>query len=663
MIIERLFWYRDSMHTDDLCTARQQPMTDNRSEFVPVCGYFYQTCGKFPSRPAQRYNAALYHGDNNGRFTYAEMLERVENIACGLLSMGLERQERVGLMSRSSPYWTQTDMAVASCAAVSVTVYPTLSAGEVSHILGDSGCRYLFIDTNENLNRIVNSLGELPALERIVVMDFGYRSGDGRTIGLWDLMEQGRVWKKNNYALYEERRLSVGPEDWYTILYTSGTTGRSKGVVLTHGCVSSRLEGVKEFFARHRMSISEDEVTLCYLPLSHIFERGSCELLAICQGACIAYADKPATLLDDMQKYNPTWINCVPRLYEKIYLGLKEKMSASPVKKALFDLAFHVGRKALDYRRDHRGCYNMSPDYDLEERLPLGLKLQYRAAERLFSKVRALFGNRFRFAFSASAGIAPELLLFYYTLGIAVVEGYGSTESASACILNPITACKPGFVGIEANGSFARTAPDGELEISGAGVFSHYLNLPEDTDQSFSEDGWFRTGDVAGKDDYGYYRILDRKKAIICTSAGKNIAPAKLESLFALSRVIEQVFFIGDERSYISALIVPNYQHFIDFFEQERIPYDKGRVKFSKIGGLSVCTEVGEDFVNHPGLREAIEHEVALVNRQLEDFERIRRFTILPRRFTEENGLLTPTQKVRKTEILQEYQEIIESMY
>ena len=663
MIPKHLFWYRDSMHTDNLCTAGTHPMTDDRDNLASVSGYLYQTCEKYPSRPAQRYNATLYHGDNNGRFTYAEMLQRVEDIACGLLSMGLERQERVGLMSRSSPYWTQTDMALAGCAAVSVTVYPTLSAGEVFHILSDSGCRYLFIDTEENLNRILNGLGELPALERIVVMDFGYRSGGGRTIGLWDLMEQGRAWKKSSYALYEERRLSIGPEDWYTILYTSGTTGKGKGVVLTHGCVSSRLEGVREFFARHRMGISEDDVTLCYLPLSHIFERGSCELLAICQGACIAYADKPATLIDDMQKYNPTWINCVPRLYEKIYLALKKKMSGNPVKKALFDLAFHVGRKALDYRRDHRGCYNMSPDYDLQERLPLGLKLQYRAAERLFSQIRALFGSRFRFAFSASAGIAPELLLFYYTLGIAVVEGYGSTESASACILNPITACKPGCVGIEANHSFARTAPDGELEISGAGVFSHYLNLAEDTDQSFTSDGWFRTGDVVEKDDYGYYRVLDRKKAIICTSVGKNIAPAKLESLFALSRVIEQVFFIGDERSYISALIVPNFQFFIDFFEQERIPYDKDCVKFSEIGGLSLCMEAGEDFVNNPRLKEIIEHEVSLVNRRLEDFERIRRYTILPRRFTEENGLLTPTQKVRKAEILREYTGVIETMY
>lgn len=638
-------------------------MTEHTQNLQPVTAYFHQTCEKFPSRPAQRYNAGLYHGDNNGRFTYAEMRSRVDEIACGLLSMGMSRQERIGIMSRPSPYWTQADMAIANCAGVSVTIYPTLSFGEAGHILSDSGSRYLFVDAEENLNRILPRMADLPALERIIVMDFSYRKEDERTIGLWELMEQGREWRKSNFAAYEERRQSVALDDWYTILYTSGTTGRGKGVVLTHWCISSRMEGVKEFFSRNRMAVGEDDVTLCYLPLSHIFERGSCELLAICQGACIAYADKPGTLLDDMQKYDPTWINCVPRLYEKIYVTFQKKMAENPVKKMLFDMAFHVGRKALDYRRDHRGCYNMSPDYDLQERLPLMLKLQYRLADKLFAKVRALFGRRFRFAFSASAGISPDLLAFYYTLGLAVVEGYGSTESASACILNPITACKPGYMGIEANSSLARVAPDGELEISGAGVFCGYLNLDDDTRESFTEDGWFKTGDVVKKDDYGYYRIVDRKKAIICTAVGKNIAPAKLENLFALSPVIEQVFFIGDERNYISALIVPNFNHFIDFFEKESIPYDKGAVKYSEIGGLRICTETGEDFVNQPRLKELIEREVARANGQLEDFERIRRFTILSRRFTEENGQITPTQKIKKAAILKDYIEIIETMY
>ncbi|MFY9398326.1 MAG: AMP-binding protein [Desulfomonilia bacterium] len=638
-------------------------MNEHSENLRTVPQYFYQTCEAFASRPAQRFNPELYRNDGNGRFTYDEMRERVEAIAGGLLSLGLERQELVGLMSRPSPYWTQVDMAISNCAAVSVTIYPTISPGEVLHILSDSRCRYLLIDSEENLERIRPVLAKATDLEKVVVLDPGSRIQDGLAIGLWELMEKGWAWMRENRAAYNERWQSVTLDDWYTILYTSGTTGTSKGVVLTHWCTSSRMEGVKDFFSRYGMEITEHDVTLCYLPLSHIFERGSCQLLAICQGACIAYADRPATLLEDMHKYNPTWINCVPRLYEKIYVKLLSKMSESPIKKVLFDMALKVGRKALDYRKDHRGCYDMSPGFRLAERLPLGLKLQYLLAEKLFAQVRALFGSRLRFAFSASAGIAPELLTFYYTLGLAVVEGYGSTESASACILNPLTACKPGYVGVEANHSLARVAPDGELEISGAGVFSHYLNLPDETKDSFTEDGWFKTGDVVAVDDFGYYRIVDRKKAIICTAVGKNIAPAKIENLFALSPCIEQVFLIGDERNYISALIVPNFEHFIELFDREGIPYDKGAIGYSEIGGIRICMKGGEDFVNHPRLRELIDREVAEVNRQLEDFERIRAYSILRERFTEENGQLTPTQKTRKSAILARYADLIESMY
>jgi long-chain acyl-CoA synthetase len=625
--------------------------------------YFYQTCARFPSRPAQRYNANLYQGDNNGRFTYDEMCDRVESIACGLMSLGMGRQDRVALMSRTSPYWTQADMAVAACAGVVVTVYSTLSAGEAAFIMGDSGCRYLFVDTRENLLKVLPRADELPALEKIVVMDFSHKGNDERVMGLWELMSRGRHWRKENPALFRERMQGVTLDDWYTVLYTSGTTGRGKGVILTHRAVSSRIEGVKDFFSRGGMEVTHDDVTLCYLPLSHIFERGSCELLALSQGACIAYADKPATLLQDMQKYNPSWINCVPRLYEKIYVSFQEKMGGTPLKKKLFDLAVHAGRKALDYRRDHRGTYNMYPAYELEKRLPLSLRIQYKLADKLFAQVRALFGKSFRFAFSASAGISPDLLRFFYTLGLAVVEGYGSTETASACILNPLFACKPGYMGIEACGSQARIAPDGELEVKGAGLFDGYLGLPEDTLECFTEDGWFKTGDLVETDGYGYFRMVDRKKAIICTAVGKNIAPAKLEGLFALSHTVEQVFFVGDERSCITALIVPNFGFFIDLFEREGIPYDRGALKYSESGGIRACMEVGADFVEQPRLKEFIDADVQEVNSRLEDFEQVRGYTIITSSFSEENGRLTPTQKTKKKAILRDFAGVIDGMY
>lgn len=635
----------------------------SEQRYKTVCQYFYNTCEKFPARKAQLFNPHIYNGDHNGSFTYQELQERAESISCGLMKIGLEKQQKVSIMSPSSPYWTQADLGIANTGAVSVTIYPTLSFNEASYILNDSGSRFLFVGDQEILKPILSGIGKIPALEKIIVLDLKYESSDDRVIGLTRLMELGREWKKENYAAYEKRWKSVTLDDYYTILYTSGTTGMGKGVLLTHWCATSRMEGTADFFDRYDMRITEEDVTLCFLPLSHIFDRGSCQLLAICKGACIAYADKPGTLLADMQKYNPTWINCVPRLYEKIYMTFQEQMAASPLKKKLFDWALGVGEKALIYRMDDKGCYNMSSKFDLASKLPLVLRIKFKIADKLFAKVRALFGKRFRYSFSASAGISPDLLRFYYTLGLAVVEGYGSTESFNACVLNPIMSCKPGYIGIEANGSKVRVAADGELEISGAGIFKEYLNKPEESRESFTPDGWFKTGDLVITDEHGYIKIVDRKKAIICTTVGKNIAPAKLENLFSTSLAIEQVFFIGDERNYITGLMVPNFNYFVALYEKENIPYDKEKLVWSNASGANICTEVGEDFVTKPILQELIEKDVQAANKRLENFEVIKKYTILTSRFTEANGQLTPTQKAKKRVILEFYSDKIEKMY
>ncbi len=628
-----------------------------------ACSSFEETCRRFPHREAQLFNADLYHGDNGGMFTWSQMRERVEAIACGLLSMGVRRQEMVAIMAPSSPYWTHADVAIANCAAVSVTIYPTLSFREASYIVNDSRSRFLFAGTADIASLMADGIGSMPGLEKIIVMDLSYQGTGGLTVGLSELIEAGRLWKKDNHALYEERRDSVTLDDIFTILYTSGTTGEGKGVVLTHWCSASRLEGTVEYFSRYGMSVTENDRTLCFLPLSHIFDRGSCQWLAICQGAAIAYADKPGTLLEDMQKYNPTWINCVPRLYEKIYITFTQKMAGNPRMKRIFDWALGIGAQALARRTDENGCVNMSPAFKVAPLLPLGLRIKYRIADRIFGKVRALFGNRFRHSFSASAGIAPDLLRFFYTIGLAVVEGYGSTESFNACILNPLTGCKPGYMGKEANGSLTRVAPDGELEISGAGLFKGYLNKPEETAESFTEDGWFKTGDVVERDANGYYRIIDRKKAIICTAVGKNIAPAKLENLFSTSAVIEQIFLIGDERNFISALVVPNFNYFRELYDRSGIGYDADSIVVNTATGASICTTVGEDFIARPELREAVERDIKEANGKLEEFEVIKRYTILTERFTEENGRLTPTQKAKKRVILDAYADAIEAMY
>ncbi len=628
--------------------------------------YFYDTCEKFPERLAQKFNVQLHNGDNNGEFTYQELRERVESISCALMEMGLKKGDRAGLMAPTNHIWTQVDVALASMGVVSVTIYPTLSNNEVIYIMNDSASKFLFLGSASLLKQVKPVLDQMPGVEKVIVLDPAFRSESDSILGLYDLIEKGAELRKDNAILekYETQRKSLTQKDWFTILYTSGTTGLGKGVVLDNWSGASRLEGTRNYFHEYEMDITEEDVTLCYLPLSHVFDRGSCVWLALREGACICYADKPGTLVEDMQKYDPTWINCVPRLYEKIYVTIKDQMAASGVKNKLFNWAMNIGYQVLEYRSDDLGRYDMRSHLDIGSRLPLGLKLKYRVADGLIlKKVRRLFGKRFRLSFSASSSIAPELLRFYYAVGLAVVEGYGSTESFNAAILNPLTACKPGYMGQNANGSLSRVAEDGELELSGAGIFKEYLNKPEETEASFTPDGWFKTGDVVEQSPDGYYKFVERKKAIICTAVGKNIAPAKLEGLFSTSSVVEQIFFIGDERNYISALVVPSFNYFMDLYNKEGIKFDKGALVYGDIGGLQICVEVGEDFVNQDRLKELVDAEIREVNKKLERFEQVKNYTILRNRFTEDNGMMTPTQKPKKRVILEAYKEEIEDMY
>lgn len=624
---------------------------------------FINTCAKYADKQAQLFNPTLHNNDSNGVFTYRQLGERVEAIACGLLALGFEHQQRAAIMSHNSPYWTQTDFAIINSGGVTVTIYPTLSLNEASYIINDSTSRYLFVGNQEILEKILSGLEKMPGLEKIIVLDLNYVSENERVIGLGQLMEIGRSNKSRHLEEYRSRWQSVTMEDWVTIIYTSGTTGTGKGVILTHRNFSARLHFVRKFFMATGIDISEADVCLSFLPLCHIFERGSGQMLAVYVGATIAYADKPATILQDLQKYNPTWFCCVPRLFERIYTALKNQMSESAIKKMVFGFALNTGQKGLHYRVDDRDCINMGLDFNLKNKLPPVLRIKYTIADRVFARVRAAFGSRFKLAFSAGAAISPELLTVFYAMGVRVVEGYGLTETCNACNLGALNGLKPGWVGPASVGSIGKLDTDGEYLVSGEGIFKGYLNKPAETAAAFTPDGWFRTGDIAQMDEKGYVRIVDRKKAIIVLDTGKNIAPAKLENCFATSRVIEQVFIIGDDRKYISALIVPNFDYFIQLFDKENVKYDQEKLRFSHASGAPVCVEVSDDFVSAPLLREMVERKVSDVNKTLEKFERIRQYAILTGRFTEEDGEITPTMKTKKHVIMAKYKEVIANLY
>ncbi|MHB8157890.1 MAG: AMP-dependent synthetase/ligase [Desulfocucumaceae bacterium] len=633
-----------------------------QNNYLSLSQIFYSACEKHSSRPAQVFNPDLYHNDGGGSFSYGDMMERVEVIAHGLLALGLEKGERAAIMSKNSPYWTHSDYAIINSGGVTVTIYPTLSLNEASYIINDSESRYLFVGSQEILDSILPGLEKMPSLKKVIVLDIAYLGSSENILGLSQLMDLGQSYREKNGGDYINRWQSSVPDDWATIVYTSGTTGMGKGAILTHYSMSSRLKHTLETFSRTGIFLTEEDVCLSFLPLSHIFDRGCCQFLALYTGACIAYADGPSTIMQDMQKYRPTWFNCVPRLYEKLYITIKQQMAKSLIKRTLFNMALGVGKKVLAYRTDSHGHINMAEDFDVLGKLPLGLRLSYLMSEKMFAKVRNLFGGRIKLAFSAGAGISAELSTLYYAMGLRIIEGYGLTETCTACNCNPLTGLKPGKVGPAANGSAGRLAEDGEYLVSGAGLFIGYLNKPEETAEVLTPDGWFKTGDLGIIDEDGYLKIVDRKKAIIVLSTGKNVAPAKIESFFSTSSAIEQVFVIGDEKKYISALLVPNFNYFIDLFDKEKINYDRSKLVYSSTI-TDLCIQVGEDFTSQPVLKEIIEREVEEANKTLEKFEAVKKYAVLSRRFTEENGEITPTLKPKKRVILENYKDIVKNLY
>lgn len=630
---------------------------------LTMAGVFYNTVEHFPDHLAQVFAAELYDGDCDGELTWTELRERVELMSCGLIELGLQKGERVALMSANSPYWTAAELAVCCMGGVLVTIYPSLSLGEVQYITGDSDCKYLVVGTEKLLDRLLPHLDTMPGIRKVVVLRMEYRSSDPRVISLKQLIELGQDTADRNMPVYHQLREGLTLDDWASILYTSGTTGQGKGAVLAHGTFTGRLDPVDEVFAFGGMTVTENDRVLSLLPLSHIFERVAAEWAAIAMGSSIAYGESPASIVADLNRFNPSWFCCVPRIYEKVFVQINSNMSASAVKKRLFAWALKVGDKVLEYRRDERGLYNLTPEFDVKARLPFTLKLQYALADKLFAKIRALFGTAYRFSISAGTGISPSLIRFFNIMGVTVLEGYGLTETTSALSLSVMNASKFGSPGPPGFGAVWRLAEDGEIEVSGPGIFLQYLNQPEVTAAAFTEDGWFKTGDIGTVDENGYYSIVDRKKAIICTKNGKNIAPAKIEHLFGTSKYIEQIFLMGDERDFIAALIVPNFNYFIEFYERRDIKYDKSALEYVEANGQQLCSAVGDDFLDHSSLRRRIAGEVERNNRKLEQFERIREYAILKERFSEENGQLTPTSKVKKRVIMQAYADLVEEIY
>ncbi|MBO0725278.1 MAG: long-chain fatty acid--CoA ligase [Blastocatellia bacterium] len=567
--------------------------------------------------------------------TGAQLDERVRNLALALHRLGVRAGDRVALLAESSPEWSITDYAILANGAINVPIYPTQAVDQVGYILRNSGARILFISNAKQLRRIQPALDSLKSKERprLIMFEAPKEEKKDRDLTvLGELEKAGREESSMNPRLYERLSAESQPDDLATIIYTSGTTGEPKGVMLTHHNLVSNALNSGEVF-----ELKDDDSALSFLPLSHVFER-TVLYIYMAFGVQINFARGVETVAEDIKEVRPTVVTAVPRLFEKIYATINKRAAEqSPMKQKIFHRAVEVGREVAMLR--NRG-----------ERVPIRFALELKALDRLvFTKWRSAVGGRLRFFVSGGAALPPELAYIFSGAGIAILQGYGLTETSPIVSFNRPDANRIGTIGQAIPGVKVRVAEDGELLIQGDNVMQGYYQMAEETERVLQRrpDGvWFHTGDIGTVDADGYIRITDRKKDLIKTSLGKYIAPQPIENLIRAIPMVEQAVVIGNARKFPSALIVPSFDALRSYAKS-----------------LGVEAKDNAELARHPRIVEYFKKKVDEVTKDLAPYEKIKKIALLDQEFSVESGELTPTLKVRRKFVEDKHHAVIDALY
>ena len=561
-------------------------------------------------------------GDAWRTISYAELYERVRNVAAGLASLGVGRGSKVGLMSGNRSEWPISDLAIQSLGAINVPIYPTLEANQVAHIIDDSEAHIVIVEDRDLLRRVEEARESAPSLHHIVAVE-GAPTNEEDLRSFESIEEAGA---QDPLAGWEEGWRSLGREDIATIIYTSGTTGLPKGVVLTHGNILANVEGILD-----ALPLRADDVFLSLLPLSHVFERTGGQYTALVLGATIYYAESIDKVPENLREVRPTVVPSVPRLYEKMYDRVRSQVAEGPaLRRRLFGAAIADGKRRYELGKS-------------EGTVGRGLALRLKVYDRIvFKKLRDVVGGRLRFFVSGGAKLNAEVGKFFYAAGIRIVEGYGLTETSPVVSCNRLERLRFGTVGRPLSNVEVRISDEGEVLVRGPSVMRSYLNNEDATAEAFTEDGFFRTGDIGEFDEEGYLKITDRAKNLIVLSTGKNVAPQSIETVLVARPHISQSVLLGDGRKYVSALIVPDY-------EAVRKTLGTDAPDEQLANDERVCALVGDDI-------EAATKDFAA-------YERPKKFALLPRELSEEEGELTPTLKVKMRVVREHFDETIESLY
>jgi long-chain acyl-CoA synthetase len=588
-------------------------------------GTHSKTIADLLPRAAAMYGSAVAvkykDGDRWIDRTFDEVVEIVRPLAFGLVTLGVEKGDRVSILGNTRPEWTYFDFAALSIGATVVPIYQTNSPEECRYVLDNSDSKVVVVEDAEQLEKVRQVRDQLPQLEQIVLMTGSAEDA----ISMEDLAAKGAggddaTWQ----ALYE----AVTPEDICTFIYTSGTTGPPKGCIISHGNYRSMLDMV------NGVSVIEDEdLTYLYLPLAHSFalliQLGSFDL-----GTTIAYWERdPLKILPNLAEVKPTYFPSVPRIFEKIYTAATSAIEKEGgLKKRVFDWSVKTGAKMHEVERSGR-----KPGFLLQR--------QYDFADKqVLSKIRNLFGGRIRLAVSGAAPINPEILRFFDAAGVLVLEGWGMTETSTAATISTPEDFKVGTIGKPFPGCEVKIADDGEILVKGPNVFQGYHKNPEATAETIV-DGWLHTGDIGEIEPDGFIKITGRKKDIIITAGGKNITPANLEAEIKQQPLVSQCVVVGDRRPYLVALVTLDPEEAVKYAQENNLPEDPAQL------------------AQNPDVKAAIEAHVEKINQSFARVEQVKKIAILPHDLSQESGELTPTLKVKRAVVAQKHEGEIEQLY
>lgn len=562
--------------------------------------------------------------------TYREMGKKVRVLASGLVALGVEKGDRIALISENCPEWAIADIGIMHIGAINVAIFPTLPAGQVQHIVADSESRIIIVSDRKQLTKALEVKRALPHL-CIIAMDCpADPSNDVMTFD--DVLKRGETSPLSD-SDYHQRWRGVQPTDWASIIYTSGTTGDPKGAILSHHNFASNVQAAQDVLAFHR-----GDILLSLVPLNHVMGRLVDHYLPLSCGSMIAYMENLRRLRQNMEEVRPHYMLLVPRVLEMFREGLMGTIAKEPTRKRkLLHWAVAFGKRC-------------SREIQKKQRVSRFLAFQWWLAEKLvFAKIRERMGlERLKLFFAGGAPLSETTAEFFSAMRLPILEGYGLTETSPLVAVNRLHRIKFGTVGLPVKGVEVTIDKDGEILVRGPNVMQGYYKKPHETADAIDTEGWFHTGDIGEFDGEGFLKITDRKKDLLVLTNGKNVAPQHIENLLMQSLYVSQIIVLGDKRNTVTALIVPDFKALTDWVKEGNIP---------------VNPDDRHELTQHPEVYRLIQDEIQRLSGNLADFEKIHRFSLIDREFTVETGELTPTLKVKRRVVMEKYKDLIEAMY